>query len=161
MSAEFPSNYFASPTTVEYEKPAEREKAPGRLLAPAMALIAVAVVGLGFSLYNFALSFGEAQVDPNSPPFVQDMQRGAVGPVATAIQGAFAMLNVFIILSGVQMMSLKSWGMSVAGSVLAMVNIGSCCCAAGIPVGLWCLAVLMSPEIITIFTAAKAEQYQS
>ena len=160
MSADFhSSNPYVSPALGDYgyESP-EREKAPGRLLAPAMALIAVAVVGLGFSLFNFALTFGAARVDPSAPQLLQDMQRGSVGPVATAIQGGFVMLNVFIILCGVQMMSLKSWGMSVAGSVLAMLNIGSCCCAIGIPVGLWSLAVLVSPEIMTIFAAAKAEQ---
>jgi len=56
---------------------------------------------------------------------------------------------------------LKSWGMGVAGSVLAIINIGSCCCAIGAPVGIWSLAVLMSPEIISIFTAAKGEQLPS
>jgi hypothetical protein len=157
MSAEFnSSNPYITPALDGYERPV-REKAPGRLLAPAMALIAVAVVGLGFSLFSFAMSFGEAQVDPNAPPVMQDIQRGSVGPVATGIQGSFVMLNVFILLCGVQMMTLKSWGMGVAGSVLAMLNFGSCCCAIGAPVGIWSLAVLMSPEIITIFTAAKAE----
>ncbi|MBW8884078.1 MAG: hypothetical protein JF612_04715 [Planctomycetia bacterium] len=67
------------------------------------------------------------------------------------------MLNVFIIVCAVQMMKLQSWGMAVAGSVLAMLNIGSCCCVVGIPVGLWSLAVLMSPDIITIFSAARSQ----
>lgn len=161
MSAEFnTSNPYITPALSGYEQPAP-EKAPGRLLAPAMALIAVAGVGLAFSVYSFAMSFGEAQIDPNATPMMQDIQRGSVGPVATAIQGSFAMLNLFIIICGMQMMSLKSWGMGVAGSVLAMVNIGSCCCAIGVPVGIWSLAVLMSPEIITIFTAAKGEQLTS
>jgi hypothetical protein len=122
-----------------------------------MALVAVAGLGLAISLYNFALSFGQAHVDPNAPEFVRQIQRSSVGPLATALQGGFAMLNLFIIICGVQMMRLQSWGLAVAGSVLAMVNLGSCCCAAGIPVGLWSLAVLMSPNTISIFTAAQAQ----
>jgi hypothetical protein len=56
------------------------------------------------------------------------------------------------------MMRLKSWGLAVAGSVLSMLNIGSCCCALGIPVGIWSLSVLMSPDTISLFSAAQAEQ---
>lgn len=158
MSSEFGStNPYASPMAVVYAPPQPREVAPGYLVAPAMALIAVAGVGLAFSLFNFALSFGEAHVNPNAPEFVREIQKGSVGPVATAIQGSFGMLNLFILICGVQMLRLQSWGMAVAGSVLAMVNLGSCCCAAGIPVGLWSLAVLMSSDVISIFTAASLQ----
>jgi len=158
MSTDFEtSNPYVSPVYTSYRQP-QREQAPGSLLAAAMALIAVAGVGLAFSLFNFALSFGEARVDPTAPPMVQEFQRGTVGPIATGMQGGFAMLNLFIIVCGVQMMKLKSWGMAVAGSVLAMLNFGSCCCAAGIPVGIWSLMVLMSPDVISIFSASQMEQ---
>lgn len=157
MSSEFQaSNPYVSPTFTA--APPQREKAPGSLLAPAMALIAVAGIGLAFSGFNFALSFGEAQIDPNAPEMVRELQRGSVGPVATAIQGIFALVNLFIIICGVQMMKLQSWGMGVAGSVLAILNIGSCCCVVGLPVGIWSLAVLMSPEIISMFSANQQQQ---
>src|SRR5437762_7089842 len=158
MSSQFGSvNPYASSATIGYARSQPREQAPGLLLAAAMALIAVAGVGLAISLYNFAFSFGQPHVDPSAPEFVQNFQRGTVGPVATALQGGFAMLNVLIIVCGVQMMKLQSWGMAVTGSILAMLNIGSCCCVAGIPVGLWSLAVLMSPDVITIFSAARSQ----
>jgi hypothetical protein len=158
MSTEFEtSNPYVSPAYAAYAQP-EREQAPGSLLAAAMALIAVAGLGLAFSLFNFAMSFGEAHVDPTAPEMVREFQRGTAGPVATAIQGTFALVNLFIIICGVQMMKLKSWGMAVAGSVLAMLNFGSCCCALGIPVGIWSLSVLMSPNVISIFSAAQTEQ---
>jgi hypothetical protein len=159
MSSEFGStNPYVSPALPAYAPPAGRERAPGSVLAPAMALIAVAALGLAISVFNFALSFGEAHVDPNAPEMVREIQRGSVGPVATAIQGSFALLNLFIILCGVQMMRLQNWGMAVAGSVLAMLNIGSCCCVLGIPVGIWSLMVLISPDVTSIFAAAKAQQ---
>jgi len=159
MSTEFEtSNPYVSPAYTGYPQP-EREQAPGSLVAAAMALIAVAGLGLALSLFNFAMSFGEAHVDPGAPEMVRQIQRGTVGPVATAMQGGFAMLNLFIIVCGVQMMKLKSWGMAVAGSVLAMLNFGSCCCALGIPVGIWSLSVLMSPTVISIFSAtAQSDQ---
>src|SRR5687768_4419324 len=53
MSAEFnTSNPYITPALADYGLPA-REKAPGRLMAPAMALIAVAGIGLAFSAYSF------------------------------------------------------------------------------------------------------------
>ena len=159
MSSEFgSSNPYVSPLPASYTSPEPQERAPGSLLAPAMALIAVAGVGLAFSVFNFALSFGEAHVDAGAPEVVRQIQRGAVGPIATAIQGSFALLNLFIIVCGVQMMRLQSWGMAVAGSVLAMLNIGSCCCALGLPVGIWSLMILMSPAIISTFSAGQVQR---
>jgi len=151
------SNPYVSPAYTGYPQQ-EREQAPGSLVAAAMALIAVAGLGLALSLFNFAMSFGEAHVDPSAPEMVRQIQRGTVGPVATAMQGGFAMLNLFIMVCGVQMMKLKSWGMAVAGSVLAMLNFGSCCCALGIPVGIWSLSVLMSPNVISIFSASAQQE---
>ena len=154
------SNYASPYSSVAYSAPerTQRESAPGSLVAAAMALIAVAGLGLVLSGFSFAMSFGEADVDFAAPPMVQDMQRGAVGPVATGIQGGFVMLNLFIIVCAVQMMRLQNWGLCVTGSVLAMLNIGSCCCVVGLPVGIWSLMILMSPEVMTIFSAVKQQQ---
>lgn len=154
-SANYLSSGYAS---AAQPAPVQRETAPGKLVAAAIALILVASLGVLSSGFSFALSFGEAQVDPTAPPMVQDFQRGTVGPVATGIQGGFVMLNLFIIACAVQMMTLKSWGMGVTGSVLAMINIGSCCCVAGLPIGIWSLMVLMSPEVMTVFSAMKEQQ---
>jgi hypothetical protein len=164
MSTEFETNPYVSPAN-PYVSPAysraQRDDlvaASGSLVPAACAMIAVAGIGLAFSLFSFAMSFGEAHIDPGAPEAVRQFQQGTVGPVATAMQGGFAMLNLFIIVCGVQMIKLKSWGMAVAGSVLSMLNFGSCCCALGIPVGIWSLCVLMSPDIISLFSTAQTEQ---
>jgi hypothetical protein len=157
MSSQYGSvNPYAS-SAYQYAARQHREQAPASLLAAAMALMAVAGIGVAISIYNFVFSFGQPHIDPSAPEFVQQIQRGAVGPVATALQGGFVLLNLFIIACGVQMMTLRSWGLAVTGSVLAMINIGSCCCVLGIPVGLWSLAVLTSPDVMTIFSAMKAQ----
>jgi hypothetical protein len=158
MSSEFGSaNPYASPAMPTLALPVPREQAPASVLAAGMALIAVAGLGLAITTYNFAISFGAAHIDPNAPEFVRKIQEGAVGPVATAIQGGFMLVNLFIIICGVQMMKLQSWGMAVTGSILAMLNIGSCCCVVGLPIGIWSLMVLMSPDNISIFQAARGQ----
>lgn len=160
MSSDFQASNYLSQSTLGAvaPPPQQRESAPGKLMLPAMALIAVAGLGVLMSGFNFVFSFGEAAVDPSADPMVQEFQRGAVGPVATAIQGTFLLVNLFIIVCGVQMMKLQNWGLGVAGSVLAILNIGSCCCVLGLPVGIWSLTVLMSPDIITMYSANLPDQ---
>ena len=158
MSSQFESsNPYVSPNYASYAQPYQRERAPTSVLAAGMALIAVAALGLAISVFNFAYSFRAPKVDPNAPIFVQDIQKGAAGPLAAGIQGTFAILNLFIIACGVQMMKLQSWGLAVAGSILSIVNIGACCCVIGLPVGLWSLSVLMSPDVISSFSAANQQ----
>src|SRR5262245_39224018 len=98
------SNPYVSPTAAAFERPQTREQAPASVLAAGMALIAVAGIGLAISIFNFVFSFGNAQITPDAPEVVRKIQEGAVGPAATAIQGTFAMVNLFILMSGVQMM---------------------------------------------------------
>jgi hypothetical protein len=159
MSTPFEStNPYVSPAIPNYGQSFQREVAPPSVMAAGTALMVVAALGLAISAFNFVKSFGAAHIDPNAPEFVQQIQQGAVGPVATAIQGGFVLFNLFIIACGFQMIRLQSWGLAVTGSVLAMLNIGSCCCVLGAPIGIWSLTVLMSPDVISIFTAAKAQQ---
>src|SRR6476660_10041868 len=116
MSSQFEgTNPYVSPAVATYAPPRQREQAPASVLAAGMALIVVAGLGLSITGYNFVLSFGAPHIDPNAPEFVREIQKGSVGPVATAIQGAFLLVNLFIIICGVQMMKLQSWGMGVAG----------------------------------------------
>ena len=157
MSSQFSSNPYVSPTYTSYSQPYPREQAPNSVLAAGTALIAISSLGLAISVFNFAFSFKAPKIDPSAPIFVQDIQKGAAGPVAAVIQGTFAILNVFIIACGVQMIKLQSWGLSVVGSILAMVNIGACCCVIGLPVGLWSLSVLMSPDVISAFSTANGD----
>jgi hypothetical protein len=158
MSSEIvSSNPYLSPAIASCERPQTREQAPASVLAAGMALVIVAGIGLAISVFNFVFSFGTAHVTPDAPEMVRKIQEGAVGPVATALQGTFAMVNLFILMSGVQMMRLQNWGMAVAGSVLAILNIGSCCCVVGLPIGIWSLSVLMSPDVMSIFSAAKTQ----
>ncbi|HEX5105574.1 MAG TPA: hypothetical protein VFV87_17265 [Pirellulaceae bacterium] len=145
-------NPYASPPFAP-EPPTFRRQVEGKVKPPAIVLIVAAVLGLGFSLFNVAFSFTEPQVDPNAPEFLREMQQGAVGPVAGAIQGAFAAINLLVLVGAVQMMRLKMWGLAVAASVVAMVNFGSCCCVLGLPVGIWSLVVLLSPEVKAAFAA--------
>ena len=123
------------------------------VMAPAIALIVVATLGLCASAFNIfaALTWDAPPIDPTAPPFVQEMQKNQVGPVAAAIQAAFVLLNIVILIGAIQMVRFKMWGYSLAASILAMINIGTCCCFLGLPVGIWSTIVLFQPQVKKAF----------
>jgi len=53
--------------------------------------------------------------------------------------------------AGFNMIKLRSYWLSVAGSFAVMP--GACfCCLAGIPIGIWSLTVLLDPEVSSAFS---------
>ncbi|MGB2908340.1 MAG: hypothetical protein WBB73_14655 [Candidatus Aminicenantaceae bacterium] len=66
-----------------------------------------------------------------------------------AMGGAFVGLLVaaFIIYAALKMKDLQQWSLAVAASILAMFPCISPCCVIGLPVGIWCLVILMKPEV--------------
>ncbi|MCX5677435.1 MAG: protein kinase, partial [Planctomycetota bacterium] len=74
----------------------------------------------------------------------------------TAILCCVAFSGILVVLGAVKMLRLKSYGLAVAGSILAMLP-----CTLGFPVGLvmgiWALVVLRRPEVQRAFAAAPAK----
>jgi hypothetical protein len=155
MSSDFrDQNPFAAPAHAVFQPPTSINAVRGRVTAPAIALVVVGAVGLAASLFNIGWAFVEQGIDPTAPEMVRRFQQGAKGPVAAAVQTAFALVNVLIIFGGVQMMRFRSWGLALTAAILAMLNFGSCCCVAGLPVGIWSLVVLLMPEVKAAFEQA-------
>ena len=79
------------------------------------------------------------------------MQKGSVSVVPAVIQSIFALVNLLIIVGGVQMLTFKSRTMGIVASIAAMVDLGACCCVLGIPTSISSLIVLMNPEVKRAF----------
>ena len=62
-----------------------------------------------------------------------------------------AACNLISILGAIAMMRMQFWGMAVFGSVIAMINFGSCCCLIGLPTGIFCLIKLFDPDTRAMF----------
>ncbi len=142
-------NPYASPTAPLSDEP--QRLVQGRVIAPAIALITLATLGLALSIFNVGWALTTHQIDPRGPELMQQIQKGATGPMAATVQGGFALLNLLILLGGIQMYRFRTWGLAVAASGLAIVNFGSCCCIPGLPVGIWSLIILMLPDVRTAF----------
>lgn len=70
--------------------------------------------------------------------------------IASALVGI--LVAVFIIYVSLKMKDLKQWGLCVTASILAMIPCISPCCIVGLPIGIWCLVVLMRPEVKNAFS---------
>lgn len=146
-------NPYASPTAYS-QTPAPNMPNTGKIVAPGIALIVVGVLGLGFSLFNvvFALT-ANPQIDPNAPEFVREMQANSAGPVAAGIQSLFVLVNLLVIVGGVQIMRISTWPLGLAAAIAAIINFGSCCCILGIPIGIWSIIILAQEDVRRLFDA--------
>jgi hypothetical protein len=134
------------------------DRARQLVMGPALALIVTGGLGIAVNLLKVFLWFAMPdQMQRNSAKLVE-LLGGADGAAAVAGPGfgrflcmVFIALSLIILMAGVRMLSLHSYGLAVAGSILAMMNISECCCLLGLPVGIWALVMLMLPDVRDAF----------
>ena len=59
--------------------------------------------------------------------------------------------GIFILLGGIKMRRLESYGLSMAASIVAMIPCLSACCLIGFPIGIWSLVILSKAEVKSVF----------
>lgn len=64
-------------------------------------------------------------------------------PAALILNVVGLILGVMVIYGGIQMRQLKGYGLAMTSSIIACVPCLTCCCY-GLPIGIWCIVVLMS-----------------
>jgi hypothetical protein len=71
---------------------------------------------------------------------------------STAIIGAIFVPVALVMFAGaIAMLRRKMWGLALAGSIASMLTL-NCCCVPGLAVGLWCMFVLMQPDVKSSFS---------
>ena len=140
---------MASPTYL----PGPNPEAESRVAPPAIAIVVVAglaiamcVLGLLFNLLGIgAGSLGGVARDER---FAQ-LLGGTIGMISNLMGLVFYSVAI---VGALKMKALRSYGFAVTSAVLVMLPC-SCCCLAGLPVGIWALVVLMSADVKAAFTA--------
>lgn len=133
------------------------ELARSKVQGPGTGLIVIAVLSILFTLsstvYNLVVggsANAEALLNAGVPP-------EAVGMVTSAGVGCTGCLglifSIVTLLAGVKMRGLQSYGLCIAGSVFALLPCGSCCCGAGLAVGIWSLVTLSREDVKAAFQA--------
>lgn len=133
------------------------------LFVPAMLLILVSFIGTLVNGYQTVTLFtdpdraeraigwlaeqlGNAMQQEKSKEQLDMALRAA--PIAYSIIFAF---NAISLLGGFAMMFRRFRWLSILGSVLAMINIGNCCCLIGLPAGGYCLVKLIDPDVKPLY----------
>ena len=142
-----PSPYGAS-LPRSYARPTT---APVKLMIPAIALILISVLTIGY----FAFTALNTLVNPLPP----EVQRGLQGDPEAAVMaykiGAVAaaavaaLINIGVVAGAVQMIRLRGWGTARGGAIAAIVPCSLCCL--NIPFGIWALIVLNQPDVRRMF----------
>jgi hypothetical protein len=82
-----------------------------------------------------------------------DPMSGLVGGVlGGAMYGFWALLALLVFIGAFRMRMLKSYGLSMASAIVAIVPCFTyICCILMMPFGIWALVVLMKPEVKSAF----------
>jgi len=112
-----------------------------RVRRPAIGLIVAAVINA--MIYFLVQMMG----------LEHTLRFGEPAGLIAASVGAI-LVSLLIILAAWRMMSLRSYGLAVAGSILALIPLGPGWLI-GLPFGIWALAMLTRPDVKAAFGAAK------
>jgi hypothetical protein len=125
----------------------------GKVLPPAIFMLAIAGLCLVFGLIGFAnaVLVTPLPVDPNAPPIVQEFAKGQYGPIAATVQGLAALAALVTIIGSVQMIRQRSRPLAYVAAVLSMINFGNFCCVLGLPAGIWAVIILSMPDVAAAF----------
>ena len=159
MSNYPPNNPFSAPQYTGQPNPGPPNHQGGsnaKILAPAICLLVAAILGFGFSLFNFIYALvANPVINPADPEWLQQLHVSATTRTTAIVQGALAIWNTIIVFGSIQMLRLKSKGWGIAASIMSMVNFGTLCCILGFPFGIWSLIILSLADVSQKFEIAK------
>ncbi|MCC6179361.1 MAG: hypothetical protein IT305_28980 [Chloroflexi bacterium] len=127
--------------------PATRVSAPAVGLIVTGALGAVTSLGLAVvaAVGGVAAFVGSAAAET----FPVEALPGVAAFGIVVLIGLVA--SLFTVYAGFQMRSLRGWGMSLAGAIVAAVPCLSPCCILGLPIGIWAILVLIDEPVKQAF----------
>ena len=107
---------------------------------------------LGNQMFEQNPAFQEMQNQPGAPGPADMQQFMAINAGANVAVGILGLIVAAVIIIGaLKMKKLESHGLAMTASILAMIPCLSSCCLIGLPVGIWCVVVLVKPEVKSAF----------
>jgi len=133
-----------------------RSVARAAVAAPAIYLMIVAGLAIGYALFSLGLYLRGFEM---VPAWLQDKKAGPpnqaeqVGRAVGFVIGFSFVIGWWIVVffGALKMKKLQSHGLAVTSSILAMIPCGGLCCLFGLPLGIWSLVVLNRPEVKDAF----------
>lgn len=144
-----------------------------RLFAPGVALLVLGILGILLALTDLAMqvfmdpdayqSMFDRLLPPDAPPEMRE-QFKILGPMMAASRATSIVVDLlgiagagFIAFAGTQLIGARSRTVPMVAAILAMIPCvnPSCCCLAGIPVGIWVIMTLNKPEVVAYFSSGS------
>jgi hypothetical protein len=127
-----------------------RERAKALLMAPAITLLVVGLLGLLVDAFQLVQG---VKIPEGYKDFVKKnfQAEPPTEESVTYLIAAFASVSFVIVLGAIQMLRARMYPLAIAASLLAMINIGNACCCLGLPVGIWSLVILMRSDVRVLF----------
>jgi hypothetical protein len=146
-----------------YEAARERVRTPGTILQW-FGLISVFLTVIGLvlvvaapklafkGLYDLQADLNKNQPAQNQQPLPPFDEWVKTQQLTNGVAGVLQLVgSVLIFLGGAKMKALQSYGLALAGSILAIIPCNACCCI-GAPFGIWALVVLLNADVKLAFT---------
>jgi len=128
-------------------------RARDRVNGPAIGLIATAVIGFVVAAGALvqAMLGTVIAMPPDFPPEFRKMFEGMTGAIGFVNAVFAAALSTVILMGGLKLRKLQSFGLCIAAAIIALVPCISPCCCIGLPVGIWVLVVMNSADVKPYF----------
>ena len=121
---------------------------------PAICLLIAGILGIVVNAFQMAMPLfmkPEDMIKPDTPPFMQELLKSSTGAQAVIGGLIFATVSILVVFAAIQMLRMRTWGFALAGSIIAMINIGNCCCLLGLPFGIWSIIILSRQDVKSAF----------
>jgi hypothetical protein len=130
--------------------PLTREQARAKLIFPGIALACVSGLLILVFILDLVLFATGMPIGATSgvPPEMQEWIR----PFTIAVCIFAALANVFNVVAAIQMVRVRTWGLALAGCIVAAIPLtSSACCVLTLPFSIWAIVMLVKPEIKAAF----------
>ena len=136
-----------------YSPPPPSQPLPS-IQGPAVGIIATGILNALASLYF--LVTGAFQLITGTRGGVPGIEAQRSSEIAGYYIGSIIIIGFslvglvvapYLVYAGVQMMKWEKFNVARNAAILAMIPVTSCCCLAGIPIGLWAYLTLKRPEV--------------
>jgi hypothetical protein len=124
-----------------------RNRNSGSVTAPAICLLVTGCLGILFNLFQALVAIINPRLLQQNNAFGQNTPPA----LSIAFGLLFAVVSIVVVAGAIAMLTRKLYGLGMTGSILAILNIGNCCCLLGLPFGIWSLVVLARPEVRELF----------
>lgn len=152
-----PHNPYSTPN---YQQPLQDSyQAKGsnaKIVAPGIVLIVLGSLSFILSAIGFIVAMGEPpKIDPELPPVFHSIVELSYGTSGMIQQGIFLIISLIIMLGGAMMVKIKAWPLCLIAAILSIININSCICIAGLPVGIWAIVILSLEDVRRSFDSNR------